>query len=435
MKGKLTTKDINYLTHNYGLSRDIILKIAENTAGDRRMVYDQCSRLYSYQQRILDIFKEDSMSSIFDTLEEYSDKIDRVKYNNESYIDYINGLDDDEIFIINKNQLLSFILSNSNGGKRVNNDFISIIKLMSNELSLKDIFDDIDKFNKTELNLIEKYAKFNYKNENISIFNKSLLTDYLNYISQYKLNEFQKNDIYEYVLNSKMKSIDDMFKDNPYHVIAELAKLQTKLKIEANKERLIQIYGEEFVEQNKDMFTDYVLSRNVDTLREIIDSEEFKQYPELASATVLGKSSIKRIRQVLDNPCLTEPKYEALRSPSLFTKDPKETVSNIILCNNVGLDKFTNNITLVVRNRHVELMSKINFLNYFNEPLCDEETKKLHPLLSCDNDEEIKEITKSISDKDLSRNDLIKLFNTNVFDNLTDNKNIKSKQKVKKQSR
>ncbi len=170
-------------------------------------------------------------------------------------------------------------------------------------------------------------------------------------------------------------------------------------------------------------FTNYVLSKNLDKVINIINSEEFIDYPELASATVLAKSNIDRIREVLSIPYLKEKKYQELISPSLFTQNPDKICTNIELCNKLGLEDFSNNRTLIIQNNSEELLSKINFLNSINEPLYMEE--RLHPLFRCNSNSKIKEVTRDMTGIELSRNELIDNYGYYYTKAMYDNYNSK----------
>lgn len=389
---------------DYDLDVEVVEKIADKYSNDPFDFSKACARLKSYLESVIELFEKNEDSPVLYNVYDCADYVNRLNENANKTFEIFKY---ESIVRLSKSTLLSQLLSNDiKNKKKIDFDFIVIMKYLFSEISINDMEKYISTFDEDQLRFIRDYSILNNRKDLCLRFDKDTFNQYLNLVSKYKLDNQQTNNLYETLMDydEDKISLEDIF-DIKQIIIDSLKEDKEHSVIDLKKRELIDTFGEEFYKRYMKAFTNYVLSKNLDKVINIINSEEFIDYPELASATVLAKSNIDRIREVLSIPYLKEEKYQELISPSLFTQNPDKICTNIELCNELGLEDFSNNRTLIIQNNSEELLSKINFLNSINEPLYMEE--RLHPLFRCNSNSKIKEITRDMTGVELSRNELI----------------------------
>ena len=419
--------------NTYNLDVEVVKKIAIKCEFDSVKTSESCARVKHYFDSILDLYNENENSTVFKNLDNQLNSINKIKRNNINSV--LRLFDYDNEIVLSKSTLLSLLLScNSNNTKSVNvksvdSSFLSVMKYLFSEISAKELEMNTKIFEDHSLLIfLDSYVNLNKTNETNLHFDKTTIINYVRWISNYKLDNTQINNIYTVLLANKETNISlDKIFDRIQILINESRAEKEYSLTNLNKQIILDAYGDGFYKKNFHAFSNYALSRNVDTIIDIINSDEFYYHPELASATVFGKSNIDKIRTILDLPYFKEEKYKELISPSLFTQNPDKIETNIKMCKHFGLDDYSNNKTLIIQNSSNELLSKINFLNHFNEPLVKEE--KIHPLFKCNSNKKIKAMTKEIADVELSRRELIQNFGSNYI-NENDYKNDINHSKV-----
>lgn len=418
--------------NRYKLAVDAVEKIALKCDNDSVKFAASCARLNHYLDSILDLYSENENSTVFKTLDNQLNSINKIKRNNINSV--LRLFDYEDEIVLSKSTLLSLLLScNSNtksiNAKPVDSSFLSGMKYLFSEISIHELEKNTKIFDNHSLLLfLKSYINLNKSNDTSLHFDKETILKYVRWISNYKLDNTQVNNIYTALFSNKDTdiSLDKIFDEKQIFINESWAEKEYSFT-NLNRQIILDAYGDGFYKKNFRAFSKYALSRNVDTIIDIINSDEFIYYPELASATVFSKSNIEQIRAILDIPYLKEDKYRSLICPTLFIQNPDKIETNIKMCKYFGLDDYSNNKTLVIQNSSNELLSKINFLNHFNEPLVEDE--KIHPLFKCNSNKKIKAMTKKIADVELSRRELIQNFGSNYIDK-NDYKNDRNHSKV-----
>lgn len=410
--------NINNLAETYHLGVDVVSKIVEKYGDDSFAVYGACSRLSAYLESIIELFEENECSTVFESLIDQIKHIEWIK-RTCSLASVKTLIDEEKKIILSRSTVLGLLLSfsRSNDKKPVDTNFITIMKFLFSEIGIEEVEKQSKKFDVFQSLFLMDYLRLNNRNTQL-IFDSFILNSYIRWISEYKLDDKQVRSIYdatkdyESLVNGD-SIIDSLFDPGQIAVNDALEDNSTTISSK-NKRIILDAFGEGFYRRYYRSFSEHVLSGNIDRIIDVINSDEFIDYPELSSATVLGKASVSQIRAILDISYLKEEKYEKLICPTLFVQKPDKIETNIRICNNYGLSDFSNNKTLILQNSSPELLAKINFLNHYGEPIIIED--KIHPLFKCNTNEKIKTMTKKIADVELSRNELIRMHSSNFID-------------------
>ena len=116
-------------------------------------------RLKSLHEHLDAVFSENPESHVLSELFHYSISIQKAKRNNALFLEYVNSLEDEEVFIVRKDQLLSLLLDNKKEeAKEIDKNFVLILKFLCAEIALADLNDSLSNFDEEQLQFLNNYS-------------------------------------------------------------------------------------------------------------------------------------------------------------------------------------------------------------------------------------------------------------------------------------
>ena len=127
-------------------------------------------------------------------------------------------------------------------------------------------------------------------------------------------------------------------------------------------------YWEE--EEFKPLLTPSIWHKVANQIEDILNLKYWKEekFKPLLTSSIWRKDA-SQIEDILNLKYWKEEKFKPLLTPSIWLKNAVQIETNIEICLNNGLEEFANNPTLIYKVSSNELLAKINYLKYINEPL------------------------------------------------------------------
>ena len=210
-------------------------KVINTEDTERLLTYSKQLRLKSLHDKLDAIFSENPDSSLLDEITDYSRSIKNVERNNRLFLGYVNSLEDNEKFIVNRNQLLSLLLMDNkkDNAKEINKNFVFIVKCLCYEKSFVDLYYSLQDLDMNQLQFIRNYSADS--NDFGPRFDKKKINFFVEFASHYKLNDYQKNKLYETIIDGSDYSIDDILTIDEPEIVASLYN-DINSRVEENKE-------------------------------------------------------------------------------------------------------------------------------------------------------------------------------------------------------
>lgn len=140
----------------------------------------------------------------------------------------------------------------------------------------------------------------------------------------------------------------------------------------------------------KHLLTSSIWHKNANQVIEILNLEYWNepQYEHLLTPSVWTKTA-SQITDILNLEYWQDPKYQPLLTSSMWRKSANQIRDNIEICENNGLEDFSNERTLIYGVSSRELLAKINYLKSREKPLYtydkQKDEYKLHPIFGMSN--------------------------------------------------
>lgn len=179
--------------------------------GDNRLLIRAGElRLKSLHERLDAVFSENPESHVLSDLSSYYESVQNVKKNNVLFLEYVSSLDDEDVFIVTKRQLLSLLLldDKKEDAKETDKNYVLIFEYLCSEKTSKDLKDSLSAFDTGQLQFIRKYSSYNIVDG--PRVNKSIIALFVELSSHYRLNDDQRNKVYESLIDGKDYSIDEI---------------------------------------------------------------------------------------------------------------------------------------------------------------------------------------------------------------------------------
>ena len=177
-------------------------------------------RLKSLHEHLDAVFSENPESHVLSALFHYSKSIQKAKRNNA--LEYVNSLEDEEVFIVRKDQLLSLLLldNQKENAKEIDKNFVLILKFLCAEIALADLNGSLSNFDEEQLQFLNNYSSpDNVYGPRVT---KNLINQYVELASGYKLNDHQKNKVYESLIDGEDYSIDEILTIEEPEIVCEI---------------------------------------------------------------------------------------------------------------------------------------------------------------------------------------------------------------------
>lgn len=147
-----------------------------------------------------------------------------------------------------------------------------------------------------------------------------------------------------------------------------------------NKEELEKIINSEEFKQHPELFTSETLAHaKLEDIQKIINSEEYKRHPELFTSTTLAQAKLEDIQELLNMECLNDKSFRNLLTSSIVANS-KTMISKIPIliqmAEEYNIDNYLNT-TFLLRSPS-QNYALINYLIDNNIPLIIDE--KLNPI-------------------------------------------------------
>ena len=179
-------------------------------------------RLKSLHEHLDAVFSENPESHVLSALFHYSKSIKKTKWNNALFLEYVNSLEDEEVFIVRKDQLLSLLLldNKKENAKEIDKNFVLILKFLCAEIALADLNDSLSNFDEEQLQFLNNYSSpDNVYGPSVT---KNLINQFVELASGYKLNDHQKNKVYESLIDGEDYSIGEILTLEEPEIVCEI---------------------------------------------------------------------------------------------------------------------------------------------------------------------------------------------------------------------
>jgi len=178
-------------------------------------------RLKSLHEHLDAVFSENPESHVLSELFYYSKSIQKAKRNNALFLEYVNSLEDEEVFIVRKDQLLSLLLDNKKEeAKEIDKNFVLILKFLCAEIALADLNDSLSNFDEEQLQFLNNYSSPD--NAYGPRVTKNQINQFVELASGHKLNDHQKNKVYESLFDGEDYSIDEILTLEEPEIVCEI---------------------------------------------------------------------------------------------------------------------------------------------------------------------------------------------------------------------
>lgn len=189
---------------------------------ERWLAHSKELRLKSLHEHLDAVFSENPESHVLSALFHYSKSIQKAKRNNALFLEYVNSLEDEEVFIISKDQILSLLLldNKKENAKEIDKNFVLILKFLCAEIALADLNDSLSNFDEEQLQFLNNYSSpDNVYGPRVT---KNLINQFVELASGYKLNDHQKNKVYESLIDGEDYSIDEILTLEEPEIVCEI---------------------------------------------------------------------------------------------------------------------------------------------------------------------------------------------------------------------
>ena len=188
---------------------------------ERLLAHSRELRLKSLHEQLDAVFSENPECHVFDELTDYSRYIWRVKRHNASLLEHVNSLEDEEVFIVRKDQLLSLLLDNKKEeAKEIDKNFVLILKFLCAEIALADLNDSLSNFDEEQLQFLNNYSSPD--NAYGPRVTKNQINQFVELASGHKLNDHQKNKVYESLIDGEDYPIDEILTIEEPEIVCEI---------------------------------------------------------------------------------------------------------------------------------------------------------------------------------------------------------------------
>ena len=179
-------------------------------------------RLKSLHEHLDAVFSENPESHVLSEQIHYSKSIQKAKRNNALFLEYVNSLEDEEVFIVRKDQLLSLLLldNKKENAKEIDKNIVLILKFLCAEIALADLNDSLSNFDEEQLQFLNNYSSPD--NAYGPRVTKNLINQYVELASGHKLNDHQKNKVYESLFDGEDYSIDEILTLEEPEIVCEI---------------------------------------------------------------------------------------------------------------------------------------------------------------------------------------------------------------------
>ena len=193
-----------------------------NSCSERLLARSRELRLKSLHEHLDAVFRENPESHVLSELFDYSESIENVKKNNALFLEYVNSLEDADAFTISKNQLLSLLLLDNKKevAKETDKNFVLILKFLCAEIALADLNDSLSNFDEEQLQFLNNYSSPD--NAYGPRVTKNQINQFVELASGHKLNDHQKNKVYESLFDGEDYSIDEILTLEEPEIVCEI---------------------------------------------------------------------------------------------------------------------------------------------------------------------------------------------------------------------
>ena len=172
-----------------------------------------------------------------------------------------------------------------------------------------------------QLSSTYEYVKENYGIDVIDKVTSILAVSKNKIISIEKLNIplKNKNDIISIAIGRNgVKEIQEIINSAEFKEYPEL--FTSQVLAHASLKKIQEIINSSEFKEHPELFTSEVLAHaSLEEIQEIINSSEYKEHPELFTSTVLAHARLKEIQSLLELPYWENPKYKALLTPVIVS--------------------------------------------------------------------------------------------------------------------
>ncbi len=189
---------------------------------ERLLAHSKELRLKSLHEHLDAVFSENPESHVLSELFNYSKSIQKAKRNNALFLEYVNSLEDEEVFIVRKDQLLSLLLldNKKEEKKEIDKNIVLILKFLCAEITLDDLDDSLSAFDEDQLRFLKYYSSpDNVYGPRVT---KNQINQFVELASGYKLNDHQKNKVYESLIDGEDHSIDEILTIEEPEIVCEI---------------------------------------------------------------------------------------------------------------------------------------------------------------------------------------------------------------------
>ena len=104
--------------------------------------------------------------------------------------------------------------------KETDKNFVLILKFLCAEIALSDLGDSLSGFDEDQLRFLNDYSSPN--NDSGSRVTKNQINQFVELASGYKLNDHQKNKVYESLIDGEDHSIDEILTIEEPEIVCEI---------------------------------------------------------------------------------------------------------------------------------------------------------------------------------------------------------------------